>query len=270
MHTNCKKLATDGLEGVLKKIIDGSLCKNKYALYFKDEKMFVILLELLMNVNDQSVLIEVLHYLYNFKNYKLINKYSSEIKMILNKLPANQIAFDYILLCKNDSSEVTEIKEKYKLMLRNIPAYAMIKLGDVAAEDSLILKYKRENDFVMLKKLINQMELAGSKKCEQELLLSLGTKNTVSESQHYYISIKYNILEALGRLNPECFLFNDGLQEYVRNCNDNAQDISQTESITKNYLSQVNDWIFNNHGFRIATLTNPKYLYFKKLARVYK
>jgi hypothetical protein len=237
-------------------------CKSKYCNRILDEKIFVILIGILDNTNDKMIVKEIYEYIYNKRNILFLKKYSNAITKITEKKEYGELSLTILLMCENVDKKKEQVKDRMKIFYGdNFPIYTRIRLGEIQVEDTLIQMYRKETNFENLKKLIEQIELAGTAKCEMALVNSLGKKNVVQYSDMYSYSIAFYIIQALGELNPESNILNDDFLDFKKEIEKDGFNVDLNVKHTKKYLENVYNFILLRYGVKIEELKNIDFIY---------
>lgn len=245
-------------------------CKSKYYMYVLDEKIFLMILNMLEVVEDSRTIYDIYEYIYFKRNIKYLKKYSKKINKVIEEKPCGELTLMIMLMCGIADSEKEKFKEQLGIFYKDkTPYYIDIRLGDKKIEDKLLEMYQDEKSFNNLKEIIKQLELAGTEKCEMALVNSLGTKNIVQESSHYGYSIKFFIIEALGRLHPDVTLLNDDFQDYIHAIEDHPTNKVKNTQITKEFYEKLYLWVNQKYDIKLEELRNADYLYSYELERYY-
>src|SRR5690554_649351 len=239
-------------------------CKSKYCNTILEESEIKLLFEIYSYMDHNTISSRLLNFLYERRNYELYKKNTLFIKKsIMDGIDLSQTKMLIYILCDLDKQEKEEIRKKLGVFFNDgFPLYIRIRLGEKEAQDTLLQMYEKETDFEKLKKLIEQLELAGTKRCEMALVNSLGTKDQEQHSKPgYSYSIKFFIIKALGKLNPNVSLLNDNFKDYQLEMEQYTTRYEINKQLTKDFYQKVYEWVKNKYGKEIKELKETEFLY---------
>ena len=262
-YSNRNQIKTlDELKPVISALRKIGCCKSKKCTSILDENIFMLLINLLSVVQDKKTAYNISMYLYEKKNYEYFKTNSAEIIDALYSENLSGMEAYLLVFCNLGDKEKKTVQEKLNIINQNsLPLYIRIRLGEKKAEDTLLQIYEKENDFEKLKKLIEQLELSGTKRCEMALVNSLGTKDQEQHSRSYSYSIRYFIIQALGKLNPQSTILNDDLYDYRELIGENPFNDELKSKLTKEYFNNLYDYIETHYNKKINELKNATFLY---------
>jgi len=263
-YSNRNQIKTlDELKPVISALRKIGCCKSKKCTSILDENIFMLLINLLSVVQDKKTAYNISMYLYEKKNYEYFKTNSAEIIDALYSENLSGMEAYLLVFCNLGDKEKKTVQEKLNIINQNsLPLYIRIRLGEKKAEDTLLQIYEKENDFEKLKKLIEQLELSGTKRCEMALVNSLGTKDQEQHSKPgYSYSIKFFIIQALGKLNPNVSLLNDNFKDYQLEMEQYTTRYEINKQLTKDFYQKVYEWVKNKYGKEIKELKETKFLY---------
>jgi hypothetical protein len=235
---------------------------SKYNLTIVDERILLILLDIVTELQDSKLSQSIYTYLYEKRNYKLYKKNSDRLKKSITKEPFGGTQAALLLLCELNEEDKTKLKSEFTIFFHeNFPYHIRIRLGEKNVEDILIQMYDKELQFEKLKDLVNELELAGTKNCEMVLVNSLKEKNEVQHSDMYSYSAVYYIIQALGRLNPENTIPNDDFIDLKKEIERNSFNDDLNANLTKKYLEKLYKFINLRYGIKIERLKNIDFIY---------
>ncbi|HEX3023743.1 MAG TPA: hypothetical protein VHP12_00910 [Chitinophagaceae bacterium] len=255
---------------VLDRLLRIACCKSKYCRTVLDETAFKVLLSLLDVLENREIKYQICTFLYEKRNYNFLKNNTVLVKKTIFKEPMGGTEAAFLLLCELNEDDIKKLRNEYNLLFQQqIPLYARIRFGEKNLEDTLIEKFNIETVFEKMKFQIKQIELAGTKKCKIALVHSLGTKDLIQESSQYSYSIRYFIIEALGRLHPEVALLNDDFQDYISEIEEHHSEKNNNVKLTKAFYEKLYSWIDKKYGIKINELKKADFLYSYELERYY-
>lgn len=245
-------------------------CRSRHNLYLLDENIYKMFIDLL-GVIKQEQLSYRLFQIVNSGNRVLFEKNKSNIKsVILPYLNKWQLATEILIKCELSEIEKEKVNKELKTYFKNnLPYHIRVLLGEKNIEDSIIHLYDRETNFGRLKELIKELELAGTEKCKMALLKSLNTKKEELHSTRYSYSIKFFIIQALGKFHPEEHLLNDDFQDIIYDIEEYPTHKEKNKQLTVEYYLKLYDWISQNYGLKLEELRKADFLYSYALSRFY-
>lgn len=237
-------------------------CQTKHRRIILNEKVFLILLDILTEMQDKKLSHGIHSFLYEKRNYEFFERNSPQVKKAIMKGPFGGTQSALLLLCNINEKEKELLKKEYRSFFKDeLPFYIRIRLGEKDVEDSLIQQYSQETDFEKLKKLVEELELAGTEKCEMVLVKSLGTKKVEQHTDRYSFSILFYIIQAMGRLNPENAVPNDEFIDLQKELEHNSNNHDMNVQLTRKYLEKLYSFIDQRYGMKIEELKKLNFIY---------
>ncbi len=165
--------------------------------------------------------------------YKLIRKYSTQIKSSLDSSKLSQNAKNILLSYCDISPEL----RKEVLNDSTLPVTARIRLGDKKAERELINKFDSEQDFEGKEKIVAQLAHAGTPECLKFLIKRFNDPIYLyGKDSCIVFSIKFTIIKGFQRHLPEDTLFN---RTYVDMRSNGSSDLNLRDSVLLVYANNI-------------------------------
>ena len=142
-----------------------------------------------------------------------------------------------------DKDILKELRERFRI---EIPDEIRAKVGNLEIQKRLIEQFQKESDAKTKGELALKLGYIGTQEAVLALVKEIRTPLIVEDKQKAFVrpksySVRYKIIEALGKAFPDEELFNDELQEIIQNTA-GVNDDKIYESRGGDYYDRVEKW----------------------------